>query len=114
MRIPLPTAPAGAQYALFILNLMDAQRNDATMDFVQLPLDAALRPNLAPMGFMGSSLRLGLPAVQGRMYRLQSKSDLNARSWAEVEDLMADGDSAMFMVPVSGAQSVYQVILLPE
>ena len=113
-RIPLPTAPPGARYAMFMLNLADSQGRQATMDFVQLPLDAALQPVVDSVGIMGNGIGIGWPSIPGRTYRVQATSDLRSSFFDVFTEIMGTGDELNVMVPPGGSQNFYRVVLDPE
>jgi len=113
-RIQLPQAPAGAMYALFILELGDAQGMPATMDFLQLPLDNALQPLLGSMEVMDQMLGIGFHGVPGRMYQLQQGFSVDS-FFGVFTEVTLDDDMGLFTVPLpSTGQSFFRVRLLPE
>ena len=115
MRVPLPQAPPGAQYAMFLLNLADAQGNAATMDFLQLPLDAALQPVINnPPGVMANGFGLRWPSIVGRRYRVQAATDLRSSFFDVFFDLAGTGDEMNVLIPITGSQGFYRVVLDPE
>ena len=115
MRVPLPAAPPGAQYAMFLLNLADAQGNAATMDFLQVPLDAALQPVINnTLGVMANGFSLRWPSIVGRRYHVQAATDLRSGFFDVFTDLAGTGDDLNVMIPLTGNQGFYRVVLDPE
>lgn len=111
----LPPSPPGAMYALILVALKDGQGNPGAMDFVLVPLDAALAPTVQSIGVSGGNVTIDWTSVYGRMYQLQSKENLGgASSWGNVgSPVMAVGEDTSMTVPVGGAQSFYRVMLMP-
>jgi hypothetical protein len=112
MLIPMPTnAPAGARYAMFMINLADP-----TTDFILLPLDTALQPVIDSVSLDGSSIDLTFSSAAGRSYRVQYKTDLTVSGWTDsaLGDIYADSAETSASVPLNGAQSYYRVELLPQ
>ena len=103
---------------MFKLGIADATGNPATTDYLLLPLDSALAPQVdaAPM-MMGSGLNLMWFSTPGRAYRVQMRSDLSpAGAWSDssMGDIYAEDGITSVMVPLSGAQAFYRIYLLPE
>jgi hypothetical protein len=116
MRILLPPAPPGAQYALFVVNLNNAQGQPATMDFVQFPLDTALRPTIEPTGLMDSFFDVFFSPVPGRTYRVRESPTLLFDSFFDVftELSLEDGGNMHLKIPISGPQGFHRIVLDPE
>jgi hypothetical protein len=113
--LSVPAAPAGAQYALFLINLEDSSGRLGAMDFALVPLDVALAPIIQSYGVSGSNVTIGWSSVYGRNYQLQSKSTLGgASSWGNVgSPVMAVGGNTSMTTPVGGNASFYRVVLMP-
>lgn len=111
----VPAVQAGAKYALFLINLLDSAQRPAAMDFVLVPLDAALTPTVQTFGVSGGNVTIGWSSVYGRNYQLQSRSTLGgASSWNNLGDpIMALGGDASMTVPIGGNASFYRVVLMP-
>ena len=115
MRVPLPQAPAGAHYAMFMIGLADAQRNDATLDFLQLPLDIEIRPIIRSFSPGGGGLQLSFPTIPDRMYRIQQANDLRSSFFDIFTEIAGDGTDMDVMVPIGpGPQGYYRILLDPE
>jgi len=115
MRVPVPQGPPTARYSMFTVNMGDQQGQPATMDFLQLPLDAASQPIIHSATAAGGMLTLMFPTIPDRSYRLQSSPDLRPDSFFDVfVDLMGDGSDMSLDVPLNGAQSFYRIMLDPE
>ena len=115
MRVPLPQAPAGAHYAMFMIGLADAQRNDATLDFLQLPLDIEIRPIIRSFSPGGGGLQLSFPTIPDRMYRIQQANDLRSSFFDIFTEIAGDGTDMDVMVPIGpGPQGYYRIVLDPE
>jgi len=110
--IRLPPAPSTAHYALFVVSL----NNGATMDFVQLPLDMALRPVIEPMGIMGSFFDMSFSALPGRMYRVREAATPAPESFFDVffDISLEDGGEVNIMRPIMGPRMFHQIALDPE
>ena len=73
-----PTLPPGAQYAVFIVPLRNADGLLGATDFILLPLDTALAPELTSVGVDGGggggggNITLHIGSLVGRSYQLQS------------------------------------------
>jgi hypothetical protein len=119
MRIPMPPGvPNNAMYALFIMNLMDAQGQLQGMDFVLTPLDMALRPVIHGADLLPGSVNLRWFSLQDRTYHVQMTSALGPQPlpWSPVSlpDLIGDGDELNATVPLGQGQSYYRVVLDPQ
>jgi len=76
MRIPLPQAPPGANYAMLQFDLLDNQGAPATADFMLLPLDTELTPIIHTFQPMGSFFDVFFSATPGRTYRIRESPTL--------------------------------------
>jgi hypothetical protein len=116
MIIPVPSAPAGARYILFRIDLSDPDPNPSTTDFVLLPLDGELQPTIDSVSLAGNNINLTFSSTAGRTYHVQYKTDLNASGWTDsaLGDIVAEDLETSVMVPLTGAQSFYRVALLPQ
>jgi hypothetical protein len=115
MRIPIPLAPPDARYALFIVNLGDAQGQPATMDFLELPLDIAAQPTIGSAMPVGNKMRLTWPTIPGRMYNVQATTDLKSSFFDVFTELQADsGEDITVDAPMMGSQTFYRILLVPE
>jgi len=116
LRIPLPPAPSSANFVVITLNLADVQGQAATMDFLMLPLDRALRPNIEPGRVVGNFFDITFDVLPGRLYRVRESPTLSANSFFDVfTDLsLEEGGQMHLQLPVSGAQKFYQISMDPE
>jgi hypothetical protein len=114
LRIPVPTAPPGARYALFIINLGDQQGQPATMDFLQLPLDAGLQPTIHSATPMGDNIRLRFSTIPDRTYRVQSAPTLMDSFFDVFLEINGDGEMMDVDLPIMGEQGYYRIMLDPE
>jgi hypothetical protein len=114
-RVPVPTGPATAQYAMFTMNLGDDQGGVATMDFLQLPLELSLRPVISGLDPSGGNLNLRWFSIPGRSYRVQSAGSLTD-SFFDIfyGDMLSDTDEVSVMVPMTGPQMFIRVLMVPE
>ena len=116
MRIPIPLAPPEARYAMFLINLGDAQGQQATEDFLEVPLDIAAQPTIGSAMPVGNNIRLTWPSIPGRVYHVQGTTDLRS-SFFDVftDDLQGNfGEDISVEVPMMGMQSYYRIVLVPE
>jgi hypothetical protein len=113
--IALPPSPSGSMFALILVALKDGQGNPGAMDFVLVPLDAALAPTIQSIGVSGGNVMIDWTSIYGRMYQLQSSISItNPFPWINVgSPVMAVGEDTSMTVPVGGAQSFYRVMLMP-
>ena len=116
MLIPIPQAPAGARYVMFMINLSDPAPTPSTTDFILLPLDGELQPVIDSVALAGSSISLTFSSTPERSYHVQYKTDLSASGWSDsaLGDIVADTSETTVMVPLTGSQSFYRVALLPQ
>jgi len=119
MRIPMPPGvPNNAMYALFIMNLMDAQGLPQGMDFVLTPLDMALRPIVHGVDLLPGNLNLRWFSVPDRTYHVQMTSTLitNPFPWNPVSlpDLSGTGDELNATIPIGMGPAFYRVVLDPQ
>jgi hypothetical protein len=119
MRAIVPPGPPQAMYALFIMNLMDAQGQMQGMDFVLIPLDMALRPIVHGADLLPGALNLRWFSIPDRTYHVESITDLNGprpHPWSQVSlpDLNGTGDELNATVPVGSDQGYYRVVLDPQ
>src|SRR5439155_17040749 len=77
MLIPIPSAPAGARYVMFMINLSDPAPTPSTTDFILLPLDGELQPVIDSVALAGSSISLTFSSTPERSYHVQYKTDLS-------------------------------------
>lgn len=116
LSVPMPSGPPGAQYVMFDVQLGNTAGNIVTRDFVQLPLDTALRPIILDVQVARNTATIVWDAMAGRTYRLQHKDliDAPSASWMdEPGDVLAIGEIANKSVPIGGTQRYYRVMLLP-
>ena len=114
--LAVPPGPPEAEYVLFVLQLGDATGSMATQDFVELPLDTALRPIILDVQVARGIATVTWDAMVGRTYRLQHKDliDAPSTSWMdEPGDILATDEIAAKSVPIGGTQRYYRVVLLP-
>jgi hypothetical protein len=118
MRVPMPSGmPNNAMYALFIMNLMDAQGQFQGMDFVLIPLDMALRPIVHGADLLPGAINLRWFSIPDRSYHVQMRPGLDPQNdWVDVQlgDLNGDGEELNATVPTGNGQSFYRVILDPQ
>jgi len=114
--IPIPQAPAGARYVMFMINLSDPEPTPSTTDFVLLPLDSELQPLIDSVGVAGNSISLSFSSTPERAYNVQYKTDLKASVWSDsgLGDIFADTAETTVIVPLTGSQSFYRVALIPQ
>jgi hypothetical protein len=112
--LPVPPAPPGATYALYIISLTATPGTPGTTDYLLVPLDSALHPQIGSASLSGNLLNLTWPAVPGRTYRLQSAADLSRPEWINWGDFPADTGEINALVPLGGNQGFYRVSLLPQ
>jgi hypothetical protein len=114
--LPVPPAPSGAMYELIIVNLTDPAVGPGTTDYLLVPLDAALQPQIDSAALAGPNVNLTWSAVPGRTYHIQFKSDLSSPTWMDsgLGDIQAWNSEMNMMVPITGAQGFYRVYLTPE
>jgi hypothetical protein len=116
MTLVVPPGPPEAEYVLFVLRLGDAAGNLVTQDFVELPLDTALRPIILDVQVVRDTATITWDAMAGRTYRLQHKNSIDAplAIWMdEPGDVLATDEIASKSVPIGGTQRYYRVVLLP-
>ncbi|MCX6924827.1 MAG: hypothetical protein NT154_16690, partial [Verrucomicrobia bacterium] len=113
----LPEAPANAQYLVLVLNLGADAINPATVDYLQFPLDTALRPTVESIDSTDTSVTLIWSTLPGRTYRVQHADVLSGTmtpEWVdEPGDVYTEGYNVSKQVPIGDAQRFYRVILLP-
>lgn len=118
MRIPMPSGmPNNAMYALFMMNLMDAQGQFQGMDFILAPLDMALRPTVHGADLLPGALNLRWYSIPDRSYHVEMRPDLNSLTpWNTVPlpDLNGDGDEINAVVPIGPDRGFYRVVLDPQ
>jgi len=114
MRIPIPIGPSNAMYAMITMNLMDSFGAQATADFVLVPLDSALRPNVHGADLDGGNLNLRWFSIPDRTYRVQFASDLRSSVFYVAPDLNGDGEELSAPFPIGSGQGYYRVALQPE
>src|SRR2546430_2240483 len=115
MRIPLPQRPpAGAQYVMFNLSLGDSQGQQATTDFIQLPLDTAVQPVVTAVSLSQNALNVTWPTLVDRTYRIQRADDLRSGFFDVFTEIMGDGSDKSMDLPVSGSQGFYRILLDPQ
>jgi hypothetical protein len=112
----LPPQPPSAMYALFIVNLTTLPGVPGTTDYVLVPLDAALQPELNSVGLTGNQVNLTWSAVPGRTYHVQYRENLTTSGWMDTNlgDIMPPNAQGQAMLPVMGQQGFYRVYLLPQ
>ena len=76
MLLQVPPAPPNALYGMFTIQLADATGQWATTDYLLLPMDKAFPPLLTTVGFVGGMVNFTFSAMPGRIYHLQSSTDL--------------------------------------
>ena len=114
-RIPLPPAPPGAQYAVLILDLANGQGQAATMDFMLLPLDNALRPVMEHGRATDSFFDIFVGDLEpGRMYRLREGMTVDSFFDVFTEISLEEGGDFHLRVPLQGPRRFYQTVLEPE
>jgi hypothetical protein len=113
-RVPLPQAPPSANFVVIVLNLADAQGQPATMDFLMVPLDRALRPNIEPMGIVGSFFDITFDVLPGRLYRVRQSPTLDSFFDVFTDLSLEEGGEMRLQLPVGGMQRFYQISLDPE
>jgi hypothetical protein len=105
-------------YALFIMNLMDAQGQLQGMDFVLIPLDMALRPVVHGADLLPGALNLRWFSIPDRSYHVEMVSALGPQPvpWSPVPlpDLNGTGDELNATVPIGTGQGYYRVVLDPQ
>lgn len=114
--IPVPVSPSMAQYALFILPLMDGLGNPGAQDFVLVPLDAAMVPAIQSFSISGANVVIHIDSVSGRSYQLQATSVMGPQPlpWSDVgSPVMAVSGDTTLTAPMVGAQNFYRVMLMP-
>jgi hypothetical protein len=113
--LQLPSPPSGAMYELIIVVLTDPAGGPGTTDYLLMPLDAALMPQIGGATVGGPNVNIIWSAIPGRTYRIQSKSALNL-PWDDsgLGDIMAVDGEMNAMVPIMGTQGFYRVYLMPE
>jgi hypothetical protein len=126
MLLPLPRPPNGAMYELIILSFQGVSADDpagdpGTTDYLLVPLDAALQPQIDSASalvnpVLGGNLSLSWSAVPGRIYNIQYKSDLSSPTWMDsgAGDILAWSSEMNFTLPVAGTQGFYRVYLVPQ
>lgn len=114
MRIPIPAGPSNAMYAMITMNLMDSTGGQATMDFVLVPLDSALRPIIHGADLDGGNLNLRWFSIPDRTYRVQSAPDLKSSFFDVTPDINGDGEELIAPFPVGAGQGYYRLVLQPE
>ena len=109
--INVPTGPATARFALFVINLDDSSGHLGATDFLLASLDAAQAPILQSVGVSGGNITIGWSSVYGRSYQLQSRNALTGSgSWANVgSSVMALGGETSITIPVGSSPSHYRV-----
>jgi hypothetical protein len=117
MRIPLPQAPAGARYAMFMINLANDQGVQATMDFVQVPLDVEARPTLqsfTPSPSAGT-VRFNFSTIADRAYRIQQADDLRSSFFDVFTEIVGDGSDVEVTIPIMPAsQAFWRIMVVPD
>jgi len=118
MRVAVPPGPPNSMYALFIMNLMDAQGQLQGMDFVLIPLDMALRPVVHGADLLPGALNLRWFSIPDRSYHVEMVSALGPQPvpWSPVPlpDLNGTGDELNATVPIGTGQGYYRVVLDPQ
>ncbi len=121
MLLPLPPPPPGAMYELIIVAFTDPAGGPGTIDYLLVPLDAALQPQVDSVSaivdpVLGGSLKLTWSAVPGRIYNIQYASDLSSPAWMDsgMGDIPAWNSEMSVMLPVAGAHGFYRVYLVPQ
>ena len=116
MLLPLPPPPLGAMYEIIIVAFTDPAGGLGTTDYLLVPLDMALQPQIDSVGLMGNGASLMWSAVPGRTYHIQYKSDLTSPLWLDsgLGDIQAWNSEMNAMVPITGSQGFYRVYLMPE
>jgi hypothetical protein len=114
MRIPLQQpAPPTARYALLHLMLKNAQGEDATEDFLLLPLDMELAPVIHDFQFMDSFFDVFFDATPDRSYEVLTAPTLD--SFFDVfTELSVEGGDGHVQIPAGGPQKFLKVRLQPE
>jgi hypothetical protein len=117
MRAIVPPGPPNSMYALFIMNLMDAQGQMQGMDFVLIPLDMALRPVVHDADLLPGALNLRWFSIPDRTYHVEMVSPLGPypQPWSQVSlpDLTGTGDELNATVPIGSGEGYYRVVLDP-
>jgi len=119
MRVAIPPGPPNSMYALFIMNLMDAQGLSQGMDFVLIPLDMALRPIVHGADLLPGALNLRWFSIPDRTYHIEMIPGLTGpypSPWSQVSlpDLNGTGDELNATVPIGTGQGYYRVVLDPQ
>jgi hypothetical protein len=114
-QLQLPFPPSSAMYELIIVVLTDPQGGSSTTDYLLMPLDAALMPQIGGATVGGPNVTIFWSAIPGRTYRIQGKTDLKM-PWGDsgLGDIMAVDGMMNAMVPMMGTQAFYRVYLLPQ
>ena len=99
----LPSPPSGAMYEIIIVALTDPAGGPGTMDYLLVPLDAALTPQIDAATVGGPNVNIVWSAVPGRTYHIQSKSTLSS-PWLDsgLSDIMVVDGEMNAMVPITG------------
>lgn len=114
--LPVPAGPPEAEYVLFVLQLADSTGLLATQDFVELPLDTALRPIILDVQVAHDTATITWDSMVGRTYRLQHKDLIDAppATWMdEPGDVVATDEVSTKTVTTGGKERYYRVVLLP-
>lgn len=113
--LAVPTGPANAHFALFVINLKDSSGALGATDFILVPLDASLEPIIQSIGVSGGNVAIDWSSVAGRTYQLQSSVLLGAGAvWTSVGNpVMAAGGDTSLTVPAGASPGFYRVVLLP-
>ena len=117
LRIPLPTAPPEARYAMFRMELAGPQ-GLATLDFLQLPLDRELAPYIQQASLADGFFDVWFDSIPGRTYRVRESPTLEADSFFDIFPELNAFDTEMNVriplpTPIRG-QKFFQIMLDPE
>lgn len=114
-RVPIPTPPTNATHAVLVVNLSTAQGQPATTDFLQMPLDRALRPEVEPPVFVDSFFDVFIELAPGRMYRMQAAPRITDSFFDVFTEISLEEGGGMHLRPPVGSQQMYyRMVLDPE
>ncbi len=120
--IPCPPPPPGSMYEIIIVALSDPNGSPGTTDYLLVPLDAGLQPEIDSISTMnpgatgGGAVNLMFTGVTGRTYRILKARDMASPLWMDsgLGEFQAWDSELNVMLPITDSQAFYRIALMPQ